>query len=120
MFRFDDDNALMFFKEVENQENTCPKCNFHMRIGAKRRIEFLADDSIFEVKEYVFIGSLMKAKFKKNLNSIKATIRHFGWFTLFIIPHFKNILQPRQSRTGNFFSPPPPAVARFFPPTGGR
>ena len=28
-------NALMFFKEVENQENTCPKCNFHMRIGGQ-------------------------------------------------------------------------------------
>jgi len=40
------------------------------------------------VKEYVFIGSLMKAKFKKYLNSIKATILHFGWFTLFIIPIF--------------------------------
>lgn len=40
-------NALMFFKEVENQENTCPKCNFHMRIGAKRRIEILADEASF-------------------------------------------------------------------------
>jgi acetyl-CoA carboxylase carboxyl transferase subunit beta len=40
-------NALMFFKEVENQENTCPKCNFHMRIGAKRRIEILADEATF-------------------------------------------------------------------------
>ena len=32
-------SALMFFKEVENQDNICPKCNFHMRIGAKRRID---------------------------------------------------------------------------------
>ena len=39
--------ALMFFKEVENQKNICPKCNFHMRIGAKRRIEILADDNSF-------------------------------------------------------------------------
>jgi acetyl-CoA carboxylase carboxyl transferase subunit beta len=28
-------SSLMFFKEVENQNNICPKCNFHMRIGAK-------------------------------------------------------------------------------------
>ena len=40
--------ALMFFKEVENQNNICPKCNFHMRIGAKRRIEILADEGSFE------------------------------------------------------------------------
>ncbi len=38
----------MFFKEVENQNNICPKCNFHMRIGAKRRIEILADVDSFE------------------------------------------------------------------------
>ncbi len=40
-------SALMFFKEVENQNNICPKCNFHMRIGAKRRIEILADANSF-------------------------------------------------------------------------
>jgi acetyl-CoA carboxylase carboxyl transferase subunit beta len=44
--------ALMFFKEVENQNNICPKCNFHMRIGAKRRIEILTDvDSFIEHDE---------------------------------------------------------------------
>lgn len=40
-------HALMFFKEVENQENVCPKCSFHMRIGAKRRIEILTDENSF-------------------------------------------------------------------------
>ncbi len=40
-------SALMFFKEVENQNNICPKCNFHMRIGAKRRIEILTDANSF-------------------------------------------------------------------------
>jgi acetyl-CoA carboxylase carboxyl transferase subunit beta len=39
--------GLMFFKEVENQNNVCPKCNFHMRIGAKKRIELICDDSSF-------------------------------------------------------------------------
>ncbi len=44
--------SLMFFKEVENQNNICPKCNFHMRIGAKRRIEILSDtDSFIEYDE---------------------------------------------------------------------
>lgn len=40
-------NSLMFFKEVENQDNICPKCNFHMRVGAKRRIEILTDKDSF-------------------------------------------------------------------------
>ena len=40
-------HALMFFKEVESQDNICPKCNFHMRIGAKKRIEILADQGTF-------------------------------------------------------------------------
>ena len=40
-------NSLMFFKEVESQNNICPKCNFHMRIGAKRRIEILCDENSF-------------------------------------------------------------------------
>ena len=40
-------SALMLFKEVEAQDNICPKCNFHMRIGAKRRIEILTDKDTF-------------------------------------------------------------------------
>jgi len=40
-------NSLMFFKEVEAQNNICPKCNFHMRIGAKRRIEIICDENSF-------------------------------------------------------------------------
>ncbi len=40
-------SSLMFFKEVENQDNICPKCNFHMRVGAKRRIEILTDENTF-------------------------------------------------------------------------
>ena len=41
--------ALMFFKEVENLNHVCPKCNHHMRIGAKKRIELISDvDSFVE------------------------------------------------------------------------
>jgi acetyl-CoA carboxylase carboxyl transferase subunit beta len=40
-------SSLMFFKEVEAQNNICPKCNFHMRIGAKRRIEIITDEGSF-------------------------------------------------------------------------
>ncbi len=40
-------SALMFYKEVEVQENVCPKCSFHLRVGANRRIEILADENSF-------------------------------------------------------------------------
>jgi len=39
--------SLMFFKEVENLNHICPKCNFHMRIGAKKRVELIADEESF-------------------------------------------------------------------------
>ncbi|PIF03974.1 MAG: acetyl-CoA carboxylase carboxyl transferase subunit beta [Arcobacter sp.] len=39
--------SLMFFKEVENLNHVCPKCNHHMRIGAKKRIALLADEGSF-------------------------------------------------------------------------
>ncbi|BFU78086.1 acetyl-CoA carboxylase, carboxyltransferase subunit beta [Arcobacter sp. 15-2] len=39
--------ALMFFKEVENLNHVCPKCNHHMRIGAKKRIDLIADADSF-------------------------------------------------------------------------
>jgi acetyl-CoA carboxylase carboxyl transferase subunit beta len=39
--------SLMFFKEVENINHICPKCNFHMRIGAKKRIDLICDEGSF-------------------------------------------------------------------------
>ena len=41
--------SMMFFKEVENLNHVCPKCNFHMRIGANKRIELIADENSFVV-----------------------------------------------------------------------
>ena len=39
--------SLMFFKEVENKHHVCPKCNFHMRIGANKRIKLICDEDTF-------------------------------------------------------------------------
>ncbi len=45
-------SSLLFFKEVESLNHICPKCNFHMRIGANKRIELLSDkDSFVEFDE---------------------------------------------------------------------
>ena len=41
--------SMMFFKEVENLNHVCPKCNFHMRIGANKRISLIADENSFVV-----------------------------------------------------------------------
>ena len=39
--------SLMYYKEIEQCLNVCPKCGFHMRISAKQRIEQLCDENSF-------------------------------------------------------------------------
>ena len=71
----------MFFKEVENQDNICPKCNFHMRIGAKRRIEILTDKDSFvefdvELKPNDPLKFVDKTSYKKRVEeALKTTGR---------------------------------------------
>jgi len=40
-------NALMYYKEVENQNHVCPKCGYHIRIGVNDRIKLIADEGTF-------------------------------------------------------------------------
>ena len=37
----------MYYKEVESQQNVCPKCNHHFRISAEKRIELIVDEGSF-------------------------------------------------------------------------
>ncbi|MDD3323763.1 MAG: acetyl-CoA carboxylase, carboxyltransferase subunit beta [Sulfurospirillaceae bacterium] len=39
--------SIMYYKEVENQCNVCPKCGFHMRISSTQRINQLCDEGTF-------------------------------------------------------------------------
>lgn len=39
--------ALMYYKEVENQQYVCPKCKHHLRIDVEQRIAMLADAESF-------------------------------------------------------------------------
>ncbi len=39
--------SLMYYKEVENQLNVCPKCGFHLRINVETRIKQLTDKDTF-------------------------------------------------------------------------
>ena len=74
-------SALMFFKEVEAQDNICPKCNFHMRIGAKRRIAILTDKESFvefdvELKPNDPLKFVDKTSYKKRVEeALKTTGR---------------------------------------------
>jgi acetyl-CoA carboxylase carboxyl transferase subunit beta len=40
--------AIMYFKEVEAELYVCPKCDYHMKLTANKRIEYLADTGTFE------------------------------------------------------------------------
>ena len=39
--------AISFYKEVQKQNNTCPKCEYHFRMSASDRIALLADEDTF-------------------------------------------------------------------------
>jgi len=39
--------AISFYKEVQKQNNTCPKCEYHFRMSAKDRIALLVDKGSF-------------------------------------------------------------------------
>ena len=69
-------STRMFFKEVEAQDNICPKCNFHMRIGAKRRIEILTDKDSFveydvELKPNDPLKFVDKTSYKKRVEELE-------------------------------------------------
>lgn len=40
-------HALMYYKEIESCFDVCPKCSYHMRISASKRIELLSDAGSF-------------------------------------------------------------------------
>jgi len=42
--------ALMYYKEIENQNHVCPKCGYHLRLSVEDRIKLLADEGTF--REY--------------------------------------------------------------------
>ena len=39
--------AISFYKEVQRQHNTCPKCGYHFRMNADERIKLIADEGTF-------------------------------------------------------------------------
>ena len=69
-------NSLMYYKEVENQQYVCPKCGYHIRIDANKRIKFLVDENSFvehdqELKPVDPISFVDKKSYKKRLEDAK-------------------------------------------------
>jgi acetyl-CoA carboxylase carboxyl transferase subunit beta len=46
--RCDDCGEMLYRKEVEQHFNVCPKCDFHMYLGAQGRIRSVLDDGTFD------------------------------------------------------------------------
>ena len=36
--------AVLYRTDLDNQQNVCPKCNHHMRVTARERLDYLLDD----------------------------------------------------------------------------
>lgn len=69
--------SLMYYKEVEAKQNVCPKCSHHFRIGAKKRIELLADEGSFIEKDSNLapidpLKFVDKKSYKKRIEESKA------------------------------------------------
>jgi len=69
--------SLMYYKEVEAKHNVCPKCAHHFRIGAKQRIELLADEGSFtehdaELEPVDPLKFVDKKSYKKRIEEGKA------------------------------------------------
>ncbi|HLG88875.1 MAG TPA: acetyl-CoA carboxylase, carboxyltransferase subunit beta [Alphaproteobacteria bacterium] len=43
--------AMLFHRDLQQNLHVCPQCNFHMKIGAKERLQLLFDDGKFQLIE---------------------------------------------------------------------
>src|SRR6266540_2742571 len=71
---------IIFTKEVEKNLNVCPKCNYHFRISAQKRLELIFDEGSFvEYDSSMKSVDFLEFKDTKNYKDrIKATIAKGG------------------------------------------
>jgi acetyl-CoA carboxylase carboxyl transferase subunit beta len=43
--------TIIWKKDLQANENVCPKCNYHARIDARRRLRMLFDEGVYEVQD---------------------------------------------------------------------
>ncbi len=59
-------SAVLYCVEIENNMNVCPKCNHHMRVGARRRLDlFLDPEPREEIGESLYPVDPLKFKDSK-------------------------------------------------------
>jgi acetyl-CoA carboxylase carboxyl transferase subunit beta len=56
-------NAILYRTELERYLEVCPKCDYHMRISARKRLEYLLDD-VSQVEIAADVGPVDLLKFK--------------------------------------------------------
>ena len=56
-------NAVLYRPDVVRNNDVCPKCDHHMRIGARRRLEIFLDDAASE-EIFTDIEPIDRLKFK--------------------------------------------------------
>lgn len=54
-------DAVLYRPELENNHDVCPKCNYHMRISARRRLDLFLDD---ERREEIGAGLMPEDRLK--------------------------------------------------------
>lgn len=61
--RCDECGGVLYRAELERNQDVCPKCDFHMRISARRRLDlFLDKDSLSELAQQVEPVDVLKFK----------------------------------------------------------
>ena len=56
-------DAIIYRAELERNQEVCTKCDFHMRIGARRRLDtFFDDDSATEIAPDLEAEDVLKFK----------------------------------------------------------
>ena len=81
--------AVLYRTDIEANQYVCPKCNHHMRIRARERLDFLLDkEGRYEIGQEILPIDPLKFKDTKKLILANLFILIFG----FIIPFVINIL----------------------------
>lgn len=56
--------AVLYRSELERSLEVCPKCDYHMRISARKRLEYFLDDDSTQIEIGADIGPVDVLKFK--------------------------------------------------------
>jgi acetyl-CoA carboxylase carboxyl transferase subunit beta len=49
--------AIIWKKDLEANEKVCPKCNYHLKMGARDRLRFLFDNGVYEVQDQNLVST---------------------------------------------------------------